>query len=1555
MNLKSVIPCLIYIHAVSGHGFFQSTNLNSYIQSLRGGGGHTKYREFDFKYVQEKIKTKILNVNNNQRHLPFIQAVLIPRKVSIPRVIRLISAFIFTASFLECLRTAGDPFRDVVRSILYPQKNENNAKWKESLSVLDIYVAKKIASAKNDVLPSQYIPSGMPFLGLIFSMFVMNIGLTMLLPTWIIGWNVWMKYIRIDHGQRLENDDVELIETYLQRGEEESPFDEYYQSFMLNRDPLQRLQNQSDVWNTGLDVLVEIPERDKEISDRSLSKTQIVSLFRSSCNSTMDDEHPTPYYFNLGQRRYYVHLDLENSILRGNCVDGGPDFYKEETISQLISRRTQGLSDPKDLIYAESRYGAYNDLSIHIPTVQDVFIARITSPLAVFQIIGRLLSILEDDFLPTVVNMMNTFGQHYMSARKSIVSVKELSNEVQGSVQNTSEQEFLTLRPTTLDNFDYFTPKWVQVPASELLPGDVFYLPHERILMPVDAMLLEGECLTQEAAITGESVPQIKISVHNLSDDDAYLSMESKHRSSILFAGTKVLRCVDSETIDNVPINMKSSAKCLVLKTGAYSSKGEIVRAITKNSSEKGRITNEEKDRDSLRLIFALTAFSIVACIILLVPTSQSSINVSGFRRIIQCTRILIASIPSDLPLALSAIIQSCTLQLKRESDVVCAEPGSLLSAAHVNLCVFDKTGTITADTQVMTAVVSPYSDHIHPMADAVLAGCHSLSYLNDGNISTFQLVGDPLDQAALQFSQFKFNSTDNNAIRISNWNQNKTTSHKASAMDPIQIWQIKTFPFDSTARRSSAIVLIKHADSKYKLWKLCKGSPDSMKSLLSIARNDDDMKRYDDCCDQLGSEGARVVTLSVQDVSNTKLMNALFPQGISGVTVSVTKKIKNARAIAQNHMNRNMFDDGTSENMEFVGFGCFSASLRPSSPRVIKEIRASGTGALMLTGDGASAAIAIGRNANFFDRSCKKYAALDVSKENKLFWTILKGKKMSKRSTTSFNGKNTDDILKLQKLGKCAIMMSGASVDVLLYSSELKDDTRYVMLKNMDKVTIISRASPETKQSVLGALKTNCKCNVLMSGDGLNDISAMKTADISAALLNGFGRESISTFDDENQRRLTLLKSNKSKSTGFRFDNSERIKRKLNEALNNRDSNASAFLDVIKSEFKRGRALQKGGAEAARILREETLKNSLMEKSSIASRDEFEDICLIKPGEASLAAAFTLLRPCIDGVDAIIRKGVVAAAYSLSTYRSIALNSLMACYNLATLYRDGFRYGKYMWNVELMLILAMEKGQSDLSNISRPRIPQLRPQKSIFHPSIALSVFLQACIHVYVLTIGTRAARFSQMRHGEPSSRMHLRVASTNLLSPYKDVLSNIQTEHQVSFLGRRPFRPNAVTNTVFILSIFQNTMISIFNHTGAPFMGSLLESKTFCIWSSVSILFSICMVLEVQPAINTILQLEPFRSKEFQLILLSLMSFDFLACYLAENLTLRLLDEDLWNAKRQIVQNNKPSELAADHEEQMLYDLRARNISFAKFMSVASLIYIIRTMLKLNLFGFS
>lgn len=69
-------------------------------------------------------------------------------------------------------------------------------------------------------------------------------------------------------------------------------------------------------------------------------------------------------------------------------------------------------------------------------------------------------------------------------------------------------------------------------------------------------------------------------------------------------------------------------------------------------------------------------------------------------------------------------------------------------------------------------------------------------------------------------------------------------------------------------------------------------------------------------------------------------------------------------------------------------------------------------------------------------------------------------------------------------------------------------------------------------------------------SGDGVNDLAAMKTADVSAALLTGYGHETAGTIaiDAENERRKSKLRQ---KQEGGNFHRSKsHLTREQQQAL---------------------------------------------------------------------------------------------------------------------------------------------------------------------------------------------------------------------------------------------------------------------------------------------------------------------------------------------------------------------------------------------------------------------
>ena len=72
---------------------------------------------------------------------------------------------------------------------------------------------------------------------------------------------------------------------------------------------------------------------------------------------------------------------------------------------------------------------------------------------------------------------------------------------------------------------------------------------------------------------------------------------------------------------------------------------------------------------------------------------------------------------------------------------------------------------------------------------------------------------------------------------------------------------------------------------------------------------------------------------------------------------------------------------------------------------------------------------------------------------------------------------------------------------------------------------------------------------------------------------------------------------------------------------------------------------------------------NSTTKDLEFVSKPDYNEADVIKAGEACLAASFTVLRPSIDGVDAILRSSTAAVANALSTKEMIILESTMACY----------------------------------------------------------------------------------------------------------------------------------------------------------------------------------------------------------------------------------------------------------------------------------------------------
>jgi E1-E2 ATPase/Cation transporter/ATPase, N-terminus len=99
------------------------------------------------------------------------------------------------------------------------------------------------------------------------------------------------------------------------------------------------------------------------------------------------------------------------------------------------------------------------------------------------------------------------------------------------------------------------------IEPRDLVPGDIVKIEAGKI--HCDMILLTGECVLDESALTGEATPQVKVPI-DPNSRDAY--DPKVHKMMTLSAGTEVLECDD--------------AFALVLKTASFTARGELIREV---------------------------------------------------------------------------------------------------------------------------------------------------------------------------------------------------------------------------------------------------------------------------------------------------------------------------------------------------------------------------------------------------------------------------------------------------------------------------------------------------------------------------------------------------------------------------------------------------------------------------------------------------------------------------------------------------------------------------------------------------------------------------------------------------------------------------------------------------------------------------------------------------------------------------------------------------------------------------------------------------------------
>jgi calcium-translocating P-type ATPase len=359
-----------------------------------------------------------------------------------------------------------------------------------------------------------------------------------------------------------------------------------------------------------------------------------------------------------------------------------------------------------------------------------------------------------------------------------------------------------------------------QVPAAELVPGDLILLESGDI-MPADCRLVEAFGVrVNNATITGESLPASR-------DADPSDEPEAIRSRNILLAGTSLVA---------------GEARALIFATGAHSALGQIAR-----------LTQETGDSISPLQTEIIRVSRIVTVISLTLGVSfffiGQAVGISFWSNFIFAIGIIVANVPEGLLPTVTLSLAMASQRMAGRNALIRHLPAVEALGRTTVICT-DKTGTLTRNQMSVRCLFTAQgmfdagSEHIDRLAQSnrrlfeICLNCHDLK------VSGSKWLGDPMEIALVQ------------------------TAHVALGLPspPSPAQRLSEIPFDSQKRRLSTIHESQNGRILY-----CKGAPETLLARCTHAEANGAITKlsadlsavYQNSAEKMGRDGLRVLALA--------------------------------------------------------------------------------------------------------------------------------------------------------------------------------------------------------------------------------------------------------------------------------------------------------------------------------------------------------------------------------------------------------------------------------------------------------------------------------------------------------------------------------------------------------------------------------------------------------------------------------------------------------------------------------------------------------------------
>ncbi|TFK47374.1 hypothetical protein OE88DRAFT_1706075 [Heliocybe sulcata] len=680
----------------------------------------------------------------------------------------------------------------------------------------------------------------------------------------------------------------------------------------------------------------------------------------------------------------------------------------------------------------QSLYGK-NEFNIPIPSFSELFAEHATAPFFVFQIFCVALWCLDEYWYYSLFTlfMLVVFECTVVWQRLRTLT------------------EFRTMSVTPYPIQCYRNGQWATLQTDELLPGDVISIVRQQTEtnVPADILLVSGSCIVNEAMLSGESTPLLKESIAS-ADMTEKLDVDGFHKNAVLFSGTKALQFTPGDSPIQSP---DGGCVGVVMRTGFGTAQGQLVRTMI-FSTERVSANNLE----SFLFIGFLLIFAIAASWYVWVKGIERGLKKS--KLLLDCVLIITSVVPPELPMELSLAVNASLVALSKYA-IFCTEPFRIPFAGRVDVCCFDKTGTITAENLIVEGVVGISQAQPSKLVNVketdrnttlCLAAAHALVRLDDGTT-----VGDPMEKATLDALEWVIGSG------------NTVSPSSNSAPHGTHLVIRRHFQFSSALKRMSSIATLPNG----KALAAVKGAPETIKGMLANVPS-----WYDETYKWYTREGSRVLALGIKE------MDSMTAQKIAKV----------AR-------------DQVESNLNFAGFLVFSCPLKEDAVESLKMLGDSSHRCVMITGDNPLTAVHVARSVEIVDRET---LILDL-KENPAHDADLIWRNVNETKIIPVNPEETFDQSLFDEYDIC---VTGPALKQYENRPSLDDLVQHTW--------VYARVTPAQKELILTRLKT-LGYVTLMAGDGTNDVGALKQAHVGVALLDGTPEDLKKIAEHQRNERL--------------------------------------------------------------------------------------------------------------------------------------------------------------------------------------------------------------------------------------------------------------------------------------------------------------------------------------------------------------------------------------------------------------------------------------------------